>query len=150
MFRLLASHYMEVSFSPDGVVTFDDAGVVGADALGGLPTPKWRGNLSADYARGQWGLYSQLVYIGGGELINDLTAEDINDNSVSSQIMFNMGFRYNIPFSGRNLQLFVGIDNVFDQDPPIAPLDFISNWSTNPYVYNVIGRNYFGGIRFDF
>ncbi len=150
-FRLLASHYMEVSFSPDGVIVFDDAGVVGLDSLGGVPTPAWRGNLSADYNRGAFGMTAQVVYIDGGELINDLTPEDINDNSVSSQTLFNLNFRYTIPFeNSRDLQLFAGIDNVFDQDPPIAPLDFVSNWSSNPFLYNVIGRSYYGGVRFNF
>ena len=52
--------------------------------------------------------------------------------------------------SGGNLQLFAGVNNVFDQDPPIAASEFISNWSSNPAVYNLIGRNYYGGVRFDF
>jgi outer membrane receptor protein involved in Fe transport len=150
-FRLLASHYMEVSFSPDGVTTFDDAGVVGLDSLGGVPTPKWRGNFSTDWVKGALGLTAQVVYVGGGELINDLTAEDINDNSVSSQTILNVGARYDFDMSGNlNLQLFAGVDNLFDQDPPIAPLDFVSNWSSNPFVYNVIGRVYYGGVRLNF
>lgn len=150
-FRLLASHYMEVSFSPDGVTTFDDAGVVGLDSLGGVPTPKWRGNLSADYNKGAFGITGQVVYVDGGELVNDWTAEDINDNTVSSQTLFNLNARYTFPFeNGRDLQLFFGIDNVFDQDPPIAPLQFVGNWSSNPFVYNVMGRSYYGGIRFNF
>ena len=151
LLRLLASHYMEVSFSPDGVTTFDDAGVVGLDSLGGVPTPEWRGNVSADYNRGAFGMTLQMVYVDGGELINDLTPEDINDNTVSSQTIFNLGLRYDIGIgNGGNLQLFAGIDNIFDQDPPIAPLDFVSNWSSNPFVYNVVGRSYYGGVRFDF
>ena len=91
------------------------------------------------------------MYVDGGELFKDLTPEDINDNTVSSQTLFNLGVRYNIGFErGRNLQLYAGIDNVFDQDPPIAPSDFIINWSSNPFVYNLIGRNWYGGVRFDF
>ena len=148
-FRLLASHYFEVSLASDGVNVIDEVGVVGSDSLGG--TPSWRGNISADYLRGAFGLTANLVYVDGGELINDATPEDINDNTVSSQTVFNLGFRYNLAINGgRNLQLFAGIDNVFDQDPPIAPSDFLLNWSSNPIVFNLIGRNYYGGIRFDF
>ena len=142
---------MEVSFSPDRLNVIDDAGVVGSDSAGGLATPDWRGNLSADYVRGAFGLNAQVVYVSGGDLLNDQTPEDINDNTVSSQTLFNLGVRYNITLgSGGNLQVFAGMNNVFDQDPPIAASDFISNWSSNPAVYNLIGRNYYGGIRFDF
>ena len=150
-FRMLASHYMEVSFSPDRLNVIDDAGVVGSDSAGGLATPDWRGNLSADYVRGAFGLNAQVMYIAGGDLLNDQTPEDIDDNTVGSQTLFNLGLRYNLNVWGdSNLQLFAGINNVFDQDPPIAASEFISNWSSNPIVYNLIGRNYYAGVRVDF
>lgn len=149
--RWLFSYYIENSFSPDGVNTFDDAGVVGLDSLGGVATPDYRWNLSADWIRDQLGLMAQVVFVSGGDLLNDLGPEDINDNSVNSQTVVNLGIRYDIPFADtRNLQLFAGIDNVFDQDPPVAPIDFVSNWGTNPFLYNVVGRNYFAGIRMEF
>jgi len=150
VFRMLASHYMEVSFSPDRLNVVDDVGVVGSDSAGGIATPKWSGNLSADYIRNALGLNAQIVYIGGGDLLNDQTIEDINDNSVGSQVLFNLGVRYNFAIGETNLQMFGGINNVFDRDPPIAASDFISNWSSNPAVYNLIGRNYYAGVRFDF
>jgi len=150
VFRLLLTQFLEASASVDSVTVVDEVGVVGSDAsLGGAP--EWRANLSADYVTGAFGLTAQAVYVDGGELLKDLTPEDINDNTVSSQTLFNLGFRYNIGFErGQNLQLYAGIDNVFDQDPPIAPSDFILNWSSNPFVYNLIGRSYYGGVRFDF
>jgi len=149
--RWLVSYYIENSFSPDGINTFDDAGVVGPNALGGVPTPDWRWNLSADYVRGQLGLLAQVVYVGGGDLINGLGPEDINDNSVDSQTLVNLGIRYDIHLaSERTLQIFGGIDNVFDQDPPVAPEDFVANLGTNPALYNVIGRSYYAGARFTF
>jgi len=149
--RWLVSHYIEHSFSPDGVSTFDDAGVVGLGADGGLPTPEWRWNLSADFTKGNFGFLAQVVFVDGGDLFTDLGPEDINDNTVNSQTTVNLGIRYDIPMaSSRNLQLYAGIDNVFDEDPPIAPIDFVSNWGTNPYLYNVIGRNYYAGIRLEF
>jgi iron complex outermembrane receptor protein len=149
--RWLVSYFIENSFSPDGQQTFDDVGVVGLGALGGVPTPEWRSTLSADWVRGQFGMLGQIVYVDGGDLLTDQGPEDINDNSVSSQTIFNLSFRYDFDFSGdRILQLYAGIDNVFDQDPPVAPLDFVSNWGTNPYLYNVIGRSYYAGARFSF
>ena len=149
--RWLVSYYIENSFSPDGVETFDDAGVVGLGAAGGVPTPEWRWNLTADYVRGQFGFLTQIIYTDGGDLFTDLGPEDINDNSVNSQTLVNLSLRYDINFGNvRTLQIFGGVNNVFDKDPPVAPIDFVSNWGTNPYLYNVIGRNYFVGARYYF
>ncbi|MEJ8569266.1 TonB-dependent receptor domain-containing protein [Elongatibacter sediminis] len=148
--RWLFSHYIENSYSPDGITTFDDVGVVG-NASGGIATPDNRWNLTANWQRDQLGLTAQVVYIGGGDLFNDFGPEDINDNSVDSQTMVNLSIRYDIPFRGSNtLQLYAGINNVFDEDPPIAPANFLSNYPTNMSLYSVLGRNYFGGIRLDF
>lgn len=148
--RWLVSHYIENSFSPDGISKFDDVGVVG-NASGGVATPDNRWNLIANWTRDRLGLLAQVVYIGGGDLFNDLGPEDINDNSVDSQTMVNLSIRYDIPFAGsNNLQLYAGVNNVFDEDPPIAPTDFLSNFPTNTSLYNVLGRNYYGGIRLEF
>jgi hypothetical protein len=149
--RLLLSHYMENSFSPDSVTTFDDAGVVSGNSAGGVPTPEWRGNFSADYTKGDFGLLTQIIHIGGGDLFNDAGPEDINDNSVDSQTLVNLGFRYNLPFADEgNAQLFAGVDNVFDEDPPVAPADFIVNLGTNFQLYNPSGRRYYAGVRVRF
>jgi hypothetical protein len=148
--RWLGSYYIENSFSPDGIVSFDDAGVVG-NSSGGAPTPDYRWNLTADWAGERLGLLAQIVYVGGGDLFNDFGPEDIDDNSVDSQTLVNLGIRYDIPFADSlNLQVYGGINNVFDEDPPIAPTNFLSNFATNTSLYNVIGQYYYGGIRMEF
>jgi len=148
--RLLVSHYIENSFSPDGITTIDNVGVVG-NASGGIATPEYRSNLTATWAGARLGLMAQIVYIDGGNLFNDLGPEDINDNTVDSQTMVSLSIRYDIPFAdSRNLQLYAGVNNVFDEDPPIAPTDFLSNFATNTSLYNVLGRNYYSGIRMEF
>jgi outer membrane receptor protein involved in Fe transport len=149
--RWLASYVEEQSFSPDGITVLDDAGVVGPDAAGGNPTPKWRWNLSGDYQRGAVGFMAQLRYVGGGDFLANQTAEDINDNSVDDVYYVNLTARYDIPFgSDGNVQLYAGVNNVFDEDPPVAPLDFVNNIGTNSILYDVIGRYIFGGVRVGF
>jgi outer membrane receptor protein involved in Fe transport len=148
--RWLWSHYIENSFSPDGITKFDDIGVVG-NASGGVATPNDRWNLTANWTRDRFGLLVQVVHIGGGTLFNNLGPEDINDNTVASQTMLNLSARYDVPFTRtNNLQLYAGMNNVFDTDPPIAPTDFLSNFPTNTSLYNVLGRNFYAGLRLNF
>ncbi|WP_374593971.1 TonB-dependent receptor domain-containing protein [Sphingosinicella sp.] len=149
--RGLVNYTIEQSLSPDGVIVYDDAGVVGPDAPGGSPTPKWRWNMSADYVIGDFGLLTQLRYVGGGKYLRGLTPEDINDNSVSGAIYVNMSARYNFETArGTAFQLYAGVNNLLDKDPPVAPLDFVDNIATNPALYDVIGRYVYAGVRAKF
>ncbi|QIB64592.1 TonB-dependent receptor domain-containing protein [Kineobactrum salinum] len=149
--RWLASYVKEQSFSPDGVNVEDDAGVVGPDAAGRVPTPKWRWNLSGNYQRGPLGLTAQLRYVGGGDFLANQTIEDINDNDVDDVYYVNLSARYDVPFGeDGNVQVYAGVNNVFDEDPPVAPLDFVNNLGTNNILYDVIGRYFFGGVRLRF
>jgi outer membrane receptor protein involved in Fe transport len=94
---------------------------------------------------------AQLRYVGGGDFLANQTAEDINDNSVDDVYYVNLTARYDIPFgSDGNVQLYAGVNNVFDEDPPVAPLDFVNNIGTNSILYDVIGRYIFGGVRVGF
>ncbi|MFO7552934.1 MAG: TonB-dependent receptor [Haliea sp.] len=149
--RWLASYVEEQSFSPDGITVLDDAGVVGPDAAGDNPTPEWRWNLSGDYRIGQLGVTAQLRYVGGGDYLADQTIEDINDNDVDDVYYVNLAARYDIPWGdSSNLQLYGGVNNAFDQDPPVAPVDFINNLGTNNQLYDVVGRYFFAGVRLTF
>lgn len=146
--RFMATHVSEQSFSPSGEAIYDDAGVVSTSALGGNPTPKWRWSLTSDYKRGNYGAFAQVRYIGGGLYRQNYTIEDINDNTVSDEYLVNVGAHYDFNAAGRaRLQMFVGANNVFDQDPPRAPVDFLHNIGTNPGLYDMIGRYWYAGFR---
>lgn len=148
--RLLGSYVEENSFSPDGEVVFDDAGVVGVDASGNNSVPEWRWNMSADYSRGNWGVTGQVRYVDGGNLINDTNPETINFK-VDDVYYFNISGRYDVDMgNGKMLQLYGGVNNVFDRNPPVAPWDFVSNWGTNMQHYDVVGRYVFAGVRLSF
>jgi outer membrane receptor protein involved in Fe transport len=149
--RLLASYVSEQSASPDGITVFDDAGVVSTSAQGGNPTPEWRWNLTVDYSRNNFGAFAQVRYVDGGIYRADYTIEDINDNTVDHAYYVNFGVRYNIEIGDEsNLQVFAGLNNAFDEVPPICPEDFLHNLRTNESFYDVIGRYWFTGLRATF
>src|SRR3546814_13467846 len=48
------------------------------------------------------------------------------------------------------LELFGGIDNLFDNKPPILGTAIAGDANTDPSLYDVIGRRFFIGGRFHF
>lgn len=44
---------------------------------------------------------------------------------------------------GRDLNFFVGVDNVFDRQPPLGA----TGTGTGSAIYSIRGRNYFAGFR---
>jgi outer membrane receptor protein involved in Fe transport len=56
--------------------------------------------------------------------------------------------RYRLPMnSDRSWELFVTVNNAFDEDPPLAP---DGAYPTNAAFYDQIGRAYRVGIQADF
>ena len=62
-----------------------------------------------------------------------------------------LGFK--IPEFGKGTQIYFAVQNLFDRDPPVAPIygatGFLST-GTNGYLYDVIGRQFRAGVRFKF
>ncbi len=72
-------------------------------------------------------------------------------NNIKAYYYFDLSAYYNFSVGSMEyLQLFGGISNVFDKDPPIAPINFISALGTNPSLYDVIGRQFYAGVRLKF
>lgn len=146
--RVLATHVMDKEFSPNGVDVFERAGEVNPNADTSLSVPKWRGTASLNYDRGDFSGFLQTRYIGSAKYDNSFTIEDINDNKVGAQWYFNIGARLNVEVAdNKAVQFFAGVNNVFDNDPPAVPLNFLSAMATNPIFYDVIGRSFFAGVR---
>jgi iron complex outermembrane recepter protein len=145
--RLITSYVMEKSFSADGITNIDRAGEVGMDQ-GGIP--EWRGTFGVDYNRERIGLRSQVRYVGEGKLDVTLTDEDIDRNDIPAQWYLDLSASYRWPLGGASVELFGGVNNVLDNDPPIAPIDFIVARQTNTGLYDIIGRYLYTGMRMRF
>ena len=48
---------------------------------------------------------------------------------------------------GEALELFGGIDNAFDEQPPLLTSSWGGDANTDVTLYDVIGRRYFVGLR---
>ncbi|WBX84531.1 TonB-dependent receptor domain-containing protein [Sphingosinicella microcystinivorans] len=146
--RVLATHVMDKEFSPNGAVVFERAGEVNPNANISLSVPHWRGTASLNYDRDAFSGFLQTRYVGSAKYDNSFTIEDINDNKIGAQWYFNIGARLNVEVAdNKSVQFFAGVNNVFDNNPPAVPLNFLSALATNPIFYDVIGRSFFAGVR---
>ena len=64
---------------------------------------------------------------------------------------WDINLTYTLPVPG-TLQIWGQVENVFDRAPPTTAVAFgrTGAVSTNPQLYDVIGRRYFLGIRYAF
>lgn len=71
----------------------------------------------------------------------------INDNDVDSVFYTTLSARYRLPMrTERSWELFATINNLFDEEPPLAP----GQYPTNPAFFDQIGRAFRVGARADF
>lgn len=68
-------------------------------------------------------------------------------NSVASRFYTNLSVSQNVTARGVNLELYAVVNNLFDQDPPIAPGP---SSATNGILFDQIGRSFVAGVRFTF
>ena len=88
----------------------------------GIFDPELKGPDSADY--------------------NPYAANSINDNTVASAWYANLSGKYAIlDASNRKVEIFAGIDNLFDRQPPFLP------GFHNPIFFDNVGRYYRAGFR---
>jgi hypothetical protein len=137
------------STNPDGSpLTFDYAGSMGPGPFAGVPKLHVTG--SATYTEGPWSGTIQSRYYGQAKLVNGWTSGVQVDNNVVSQVAYvdlRGAYKWN-----DYLQLYVSIDNTFDSPPPLTVGTSPSTNGlsrTNPSQYDVLGRMYHGGIRFN-
>jgi outer membrane receptor protein involved in Fe transport len=146
------------------------AGQVGAggvdDVASFSESPKWQGSASVGYSAGPLRTMLQARYVGPAHLYNDLidpsdpgwglgVPNTLNvENHVGSYWTFTLSGSYSF---GEHIELFAVIDNLFDRDPIIAPPlttgAVVSGGGasiTNPVFYDMIGRRFRVGLRFNY
>ena len=113
-------------------------------SLGG--TPHWRANANATYKAGPTTLSLTGRYVGGGNINNAFTYKDLDVLEHSGRLYVDMSAQYAIIDDGdRNVSLFAGVSNLFDNDPPITGT---GGFATVRSLYDVVGRTYTAGVRF--
>lgn len=149
-FTLLASFIFEstrqataVSEVVDCVGVYDTVCI--SQSEGRWLRPDLKLNLSAGYHSGP------LTVRAAGRMISGFEASDKIPNypvqKVPAVWYMDLSAKYAI---GSSVELFGGIDNVFDRQPPVIGTGIVADANVDPVTYDVLGRRYFGGIRVRF
>lgn len=109
--------------------------------------PHWSGNLSATYRLGAISLNAGARHVGGARINNAYTSKDLDVLEHSSRTYFDLGGSYDLHSGGdSDMTVFLSIRNLMDKDPPING----SGYGTARSLYDVAGRTYTVGLRFNF
>ena len=126
---------------------YDCVGYYGS-AECGTPNPEWRHRLRVNWSTpwnvdvaGTWRYYSSVDY--GSSLTGSVAGR--LDSTLDAMNYFDVSANWQITdtVSGR-----VGVNNVFDTDPPLTTIG--SNGNTFPELYDSLGRYVFFGVSANF
>ncbi len=151
-FRALANHTDHLTEiipgSPD-ILLAGQTGVAGG-------VPHWTGNFSAEYSGHPISVYVEERFIGGGKLDNEYPASELAPvyNNVPSVFYTDLTLNYNFSVKHSDWEAYFTIDNLFNRAPPPAPSPYFvfgtSGGGTNESLFDVIGRTYTLGFKFNF
>ncbi|WP_417620839.1 TonB-dependent receptor plug domain-containing protein [Parasphingorhabdus sp.] len=141
--RGLANYIDNLTTTVNGVDS-DFAGQVGRS--GGVP--KWRASVSTRFTNDTFTLGVLARYVDSGTYQNSyVEGIDIDDNSIPSRTYFDVDASIRV---AGNFEFYGKINNLFNVDPPLAPLPITSpSYNGSPF-HDTIGRYFKAGIRFRF
>ncbi len=108
-------------------------------------TPDFRSFATASWRSGPASVRAELEYIGQFDLSEQ--AFPLADDEIDPEVYLDLFGSYDI---NESTQVFLGVNNVLDNDPPIIGFRAGGDVNTNPQLYDVIGRRYFAGVSFRF
>lgn len=130
--------------------TYDFAGSLSNGSLF-AGVPKLHFNLSATYNEGPWSGTVQGRYLSSAHLVNGWTSGVQVSNNTVPQIAY-LDLRGSYKWND-NIQFYASVDNALDIPPPSTVSYSPSNnayTTTNPSIYDVLGRMYHAGVRFSY
>ena len=108
-------------------------------------TPDFSGFLRANWGSGAAIFNAQFNLLGELELHPD--AVPIQQTTISSRVYIDLNGGYTF---GDNIEVYGGINNVTDKDPPALGLSAGGDSNTNVQTFDPLGRRFFIGIRVGF
>jgi outer membrane receptor protein involved in Fe transport len=134
----------DVSSLP-GTPALNFAGSIGNSAVSNdIAHPHWKANTSLGWRRGPISAGLHWRFIGGMVHQDRIVSPTATTPGVPAYNYFDLDASWSI---GSHLQLNAGVTNLADKIPPLvsgAPL------TTDPATYDILGRQYFAGIKATF
>jgi iron complex outermembrane recepter protein len=118
---------------------------------GEIGAPKNKGALTLGYKWGPFNINANTTVIGESALDDTFLAQfDLPPGAIKFKRKVYNDFQLSYEM-GRKVELYVGIDNAFDTDPPAIVSGLPGNTTgseTDAGTYDPIGRRYYVGLRF--
>jgi iron complex outermembrane recepter protein len=128
-----------------GAPSLDFAGSIGNSAVSNdIAHPHWKANTDLGYLVGpatvdlRWRLIGSMIHQ------DRVVSSNVNTPGVPTYNYFDLDTRWKI---GSHLEVSAGITNLTDKTPPFvsgAPL------TTDPATYDILGREYYAGVKATF
>jgi outer membrane receptor protein involved in Fe transport len=115
--------------------------------------PEWKGVLNLGWDIGQFGFAYQLRYISSLTTVNNDAVGSPVVDGIAADIPDYTYSRITARWSPtESIDLMLGVDNVFDKDPPIFTDDVQAGQqaNTDPTLYDILGRRYYANATFKF
>jgi outer membrane receptor protein involved in Fe transport len=114
---------------------------------GELGDPELQFNLRATYTRNNLDVSLEQRFFSSMDFDLGESAELRSPRDTGDQWYTDVQLRYSV---GDSLQLFVGINNLFDNEPPaIALVPETRAFGDDAIIYDQIGRYLYAGVRYD-
>jgi len=106
--------------------------------------PRWKARLSVDYSQDAWTADLSERYAGGVK--NNTGPIDVLGNDAAGVFYTDLSGTYNY----KNVSVTVGVDNLFDKDPPFISGDISSANALSTGAYDFTGRFIYmkGSVKF--
>ena len=113
--------------------------------------PRWKGVLNLDYKRDAWTVHWDTRFI-EHTIDNDPTDPPAFGTQIPDIWYNDLSVSYNFSKLGpaKNARITLGIDNLFDQDPPFLDGDSICKCNSLAGTYDFVGRFFYGRISTSF
>jgi outer membrane receptor protein involved in Fe transport len=129
-----------------GATPIDCAGFFGScTAQGAGGSPDFKGLFVASYDSGPLMLRTQVRFFDGLKPLPTIAA---STPVVAGSVTY-LDFSGSYTF-GDKVQVYAGIDNALDEEPPLLTSSWGGDANTDVTLYDVIGRRYFMGMRVHF
>jgi outer membrane receptor protein involved in Fe transport len=163
--RALATRYLE-NYENNGIdPPVDTVGQnAGANATGGGP-PDYRYRLSVTYERNLLslnvvgrglsdGVYNPtFIECTSGCPASTVDHRTVNENDIAGAFYVDASFTYGFRVAGTDAEAFLSVENLLDKDPAIVAGgpdgSVYSDVRTNRSMYDILGRRFQLGVRFN-
>jgi outer membrane receptor protein involved in Fe transport len=108
-------------------------------------TPDFRALLRADWRSGPLHVAAEVTHIGDLELHPLAFPNEVDE--LDTWTYLDLTASLNVT---GNINLFAGMNNVFDKQPPVLGFRAGGDHSTNPQLFDPLGRRFFLGASVSF